>query len=281
MHHHFTVDVEEYFHVSALEPFVARGDWDALPSRVEAGTRTLLALLAEHGARGTFFVLGWVARRHPGLVREIADAGHEVGSHGWDHRRVTLLDPEGFRAQVRDSRLLLEDLCGAPVLGYRAPSFSIVPGREWALDVLVEEGYRYDSSLFPVRRRGYGFPGGLRDPHPLRRPAGTLMEVPPATLRAGRAVLPAGGGGYFRHFPYALARAAFREAERRGHPATFYLHPWEADPDQPRLAVPVATRVRHYGGLHRVVPRLRRLLAEFRFVPIAETLKLSPCTAPC
>lgn len=279
MHHHFTVDVEEYFQVSAMEPHVSRGSWDAIPSRVEAGTRQLLEMLAAHGARGTFFVLGWIAERHPRLVREIAAAGHEVASHGWGHRRVTHLTPEQFRRSVRASREVLEELIGARVLGYRAPSFSIAAGFEWALDVLLEEGYRYDSSRFPVRRRGYGFAAGGRDPHWLERPGGRLGEVPPATLRFAGGNLPAGGGAYFRLFPYALVRAAFREAEGRGVPATFYIHPWELDPEQPRLAVPPATRIRHYGGLRRTVPRLRRLLGEFRFQPIARTLGME--AAPC
>lgn len=281
MHHHFTVDVEEYFQVSAMEPHVPRGSWGSIPGRVEAGTRLLLEMMAERGARGTFFVLGWIADRYPDLVREIARAGHEVASHGWGHRRVTHLTPEQFRRSVRASREVLEDLAGARVLGYRAPSFSIVAGREWALDILLEEGYRYDSSRFPVRRRGYGFAGGGRDPHWLDRPGGRLGEVPPATLRVAGTNLPAGGGAYFRLFPYALVRAAFREAESRGAPATFYIHPWELDPGQPRIPVPPTTRIRHYGGLRRTVPRLRRLLGEFAFQPIAATLGMEAetCTA--
>ncbi|MDQ3556898.1 MAG: DUF3473 domain-containing protein [Gemmatimonadota bacterium] len=271
-HHHFTVDVEEYFHVSAFEPHVARETWDGLESRVRRSVERLLALLASSGSRGTFFVLGWVAERHPELVREIAAAGHEVASHGSDHRRVTHQVPAQFRASVRDSKALLEDLTGTAVLGFRAPSFSIVPGREWALDVLLEEGYRYDSSLFPVRRRGYGYPGGKRDPHWLDRSGGPLAEVPPATLRVGLANLPAAGGAYFRLFPYGVIRAAIRAAERRGVPATFYIHPWELDPDQPRIEVPFLTRVRHYGGLARTGRRLEQLLRDFRFAPISETV---------
>jgi polysaccharide deacetylase family protein (PEP-CTERM system associated) len=272
--HHFTVDVEEYFQVSALEAAVSRAHWDSLPSRVVESTRRLFELLAAHGARATWFVLGWVAERHPALVRELAAAGHEIASHGWDHRRVTTQSPEEFRVSVRRSRALLEDLIGQPVLGFRAPSFSIVPGTEWALDTLVEEGYRYDSSLFPVRRSGYGFPGGPRDAHVLERPAGPLMEVPPATLRLGGMNLPAGGGGWFRLLPFALTRAAFDEAERRGAAATFYIHPWELDADQPRMHVPWPTRIRHYGGLAQTPARLDRLLQSYRFQPIAESLGL-------
>jgi polysaccharide deacetylase family protein (PEP-CTERM system associated) len=269
--HHFTVDVEEYFQVSAMEPWVARERWDSLPSRVVEGTRVLLELLARNQVRGTFFTLGWVAERHPDLVREIAAGGHELASHGWDHRRVFHLEPGEFRTQVRDSRRILEDLSGTAVEGYRAPSFSIGPGREWALEILVEEGYRYDSSLYPVRRRGYGYPQGERGPWRIETPAGPLVELPPATLRVGRRILPAGGGGTFRQFPLRWTEAAFREAEGRGEGATFYLHPWEVDPGQPRVpGLPALTRVRHYRGISRALPRLQRLLSRFRFGSVRE-----------
>ncbi len=279
MRHHFTVDVEEHFQVSAFEGSVPREDWDGLESRVAGNVERLLVLLAEHDARGTFFVLGWIAERHPGIVRDIAAAGHEVASHGCDHRRVTDQSRDQFRESARRSKGVLEDLVGMPVLGFRAPSFSIVKGREWALDVLIEEGYRYDSSLFPVRRRGYGYATGQRDPYWIERPAGRLYEVPPATLRRVGVNLPAAGGAYFRIFPYGLVGAAFRQAERRDVPATFYVHPWEIDPDQPRLAVPTSARFRHYTGLHRTLPRLRRLLSEFRFTSIAEQLDAVPTAA--
>ena len=270
--HHFTVDVEEYFQVSAFETIAPPARWDGFESRVRAGVARLLDALAAHRARATFFVLGWVAARQPGLVREIAAAGHEIGSHGWDHARVTRQTPARFRETARRSKAVLEDLSGRAVLGFRAPSFSIVPGREWALDALVEEGYRYDSSLFPIRRLGYGYPGAGRDPHWLMRPAGRLAEIPPATLRVCGVTLPAGGGAYFRLLPYGLVRAALRASERRGAAATFYLHPWEVDPEQPRLAVPWPTRIRHYGGLDVVPGRLDRLLSDFRFTAVADTL---------
>ena len=235
----------------------------------------LLDLLAEHDARGTFFTLGWVAERHPSLIRAIVDAGHELASHGYGHERVTELTPEHFRASVHDSKSILEDISGRPVFGYRAPSFSIVRGGEWALDALIEEGYAYDSSLFPVRRRGYGYVGGARDPHVITRASGTLHEVPPATMQLLGATLPAGGGAYFRILPPALVNAALSSAARRGAPATFYIHPWELDPGQPRFAVSRATRLRHYGGLARTPSRIRRLLERFSFQPIAETLRLN------
>jgi polysaccharide deacetylase family protein (PEP-CTERM system associated) len=272
--HHFTVDVEEYFQVAALESVIPRAEWTHRESRLDGSLRLLLDLMAETGARGTFFVLGWVAERHPALVRAIADAGHEIGSHGWDHRRVTDQEPEQFRRSVRSTRDILEQLVGSPVAGFRAPSFSIVPGREWALDILVEEGYRYDSSLFPIRRPGgeYGYPDSPVDPYWMRRPPGPLAELPPATLTVGGWRIPAGGGGYFRLFPYALTRAALRACERRNMPGTFYIHPWELDPDQPRLPVSCLTRVRHYTGLAQTREKLRRLLREFRFTTMEETV---------
>jgi len=270
--HHFTIDVEEYFQVSAFEARVARSDWGRLESRVAREVGVLLELLARHQTRATWFVLGWVAHRQPGLIRAIARAGHEIASHGWDHARVTHQTPVEFRQSIRRCKQLLEEITGLPVMGFRAPSFSIVPGREWALDILLEEGYRYDSSLFPMRRPGYGYPGGLRDPYWIERPAGKLVEIPPSTVRWCGLRLPAGGGAYFRLFPYGVVRAALLQSQRRGVPGTFYIHPWELDPAQPRFHVPWLTRVRHYGGLRRTGQRLERLLAEFRFTAVQETV---------
>jgi polysaccharide deacetylase family protein (PEP-CTERM system associated) len=266
--HYFTVDVEEYFHVSAFASVVAPRDWARYPSRAAAAIEQLLMLLDEHDARGTFFVLGWLAQRHPHIVRTIAAQGHEVASHGWSHARVPTQTRSSFRADVRTSRVLIEDLTGQPVMGYRAPSFSITHHTAWALDVLIAEGYRYDSSLFPVRRPGYGFAGGRTDVHWIERDGGKLLEVPPATLTVGRMRLPAAGGAYFRLFPYAIVQAAFAAYERRGASGTFYLHPWELDADQPRMSVPFWTRVRHYGGIPGTYERLRRLLASFRFTAV-------------
>lgn len=269
--HYFSVDVEEYFQVSAFEGSVPRASWDHLPSRVEASVYGILDLLARHGARGTFFTLGWVAERHPQMIKRIAAAGHEVASHGWDHVRVTHQTPDEFRASVKRSKACLEQLTGTQILGFRAPSFSIVPGREWALDILVEEAYRYDSSLFPIRRPGgYGYASAGRDPFVLERAAGKLEELPPATLRRLGVNLPAGGGAYFRILPYALVQSAFRYFEARGVPGTFYMHPWEIDPDQPRQQAKLSSRLRHYTGLSRTLPRLERLLSEFRFTAIAD-----------
>ena len=277
--HFFTVDVEEYFQVSAFESIVARSSWHEIESRLAIGVMRILDLLDRHSATGTFFILGWLAERYPGLVREIVQGGHEIASHGWDHKRVTQLDPDAFRDEVRRSKDTLEQVVGEPVVGYRAPSYSIIPGREWALEILVEEGYRYDSSLFPVRRRGYGYPAAPRDPHWLDTGAGPLYELPPATLRFVGVNLPAAGGGYFRLFPYGVVRRALRQAERRSASGIFYIHPWELDPDQPRLDVSLKTRIRHYTGLRTVQSRLRRLLEEFRFSSVAEQLPAAVPTA--
>jgi|SRR5690625_989109 len=272
MRHHFTVDVEEYFQVSAFEPLLARSTWDRLESRIVPTMTELLALLEEWEIKGTMFILGWLAKRHPALIRQIAAAGHEIASHGWDHRRIPVQGVNEFRDSVRRTKHLLEDLSGAPVVGFRAPSFSITQGFEWALDVLVEEGHLYDSSLFPIWRPGYGYAGGAIDPYQLELPVGKLLEFPPATLRRLGINLPAGGGGYLRILPYQLIRLAILEAEARGAPATIYIHPWEIDPDQPRLSAPWHVRWRHYMGLGRTIPRLRQLFSEFSFQPISASL---------
>jgi polysaccharide deacetylase family protein (PEP-CTERM system associated) len=267
--HFFTVDVEEYFHVSALESTVSRADWEVLPSRVDGSVDLLLDLLARHDAHGTFFVLGWLARRRPAIVRRIADAGHEIASHSFWHRRVSRISRDEFRAEARDSKAALEDVVGAPVYGFRAPTFSIRPGLEWAFDILLEEGYRYDSSLFPIRRPDYGYPGAPAAPHLIRRGAGVLLELPLATTTMFAIRVPAAGGAYLRQLPYALVRRAFREHTDRGLPGMFYIHPWELDPGQPHLPAPIVSRLRHYRGLARTQPRLERLLAEFRFTSVA------------
>jgi polysaccharide deacetylase family protein (PEP-CTERM system associated) len=270
--HFFTVDVEEYFQVRAMESLVRRDEWLSHPSRVARSIDALLGSLERHHARGTFFVLGWLARHRPEVVLAIADAGHEIASHGFWHERVVSLDRGAFREDIRSSKAALEDLISAPVAGYRAPNFSIIPGCEWAFDVLLEEGYRYDSSLFPIRRRGYGYPSARRVPHLIRRPEGRLAEFPLATTSIFAYPVPAAGGGYLRQFPYAVIRRAFQEATDRREPATFYIHPWEIDPGQPRLPVSSLNRVRHYRGLDGALARVERLLEEFRFGTIASYL---------
>lgn len=278
--HIFTVDVEEYFQVAAFERIVSRHEWGTYPSRIERTIETLLDLLALYGATGTFFTLGWIADRYPFLVRRIHDAGHEVASHGYWHRRVDTLSVREFRDDVRASKAVLEHACGAPVTGFRAPNFSIKPGGEWAFDVLLEEGYRYDSSLFPIRRPGYGYPSAPPVPHLIHRASGSICELPPATTTWRGIRIPAAGGAYLRHFPFAIIRRAFAEHSANGIPATLYIHPWELDPEQPRMNVPFPTRLRHYGGLARTIPRLRRLLSEFRFTSAACALKLEAPLQP-
>jgi polysaccharide deacetylase family protein (PEP-CTERM system associated) len=270
--HFFTVDVEEYFQVKALESVVSRDEWLTHPSRVEQSVGELLDTLARHDTRGTFFLLGWLAKHRPQVVHAIADAGHEIASHGFFHERVTSLSREAFGEDVRASKRALEDLIGKPVLGYRAPSFSIIPGYEWAFDVLIEEGYRYDSSLFPIVRLGYGYRTAPRTPHVIERESGQLCEFPLATTRILNCSIPAAGGGYLRQLPLGLIRRAFRQAVERREPATFYIHPWEIDPGQPRLPVSQLNRIRHYRGLSETLPRIERLLREFRFGTIESYL---------
>lgn len=274
--HLFSVDVEEHFQVNAFDAVLTRADWDAQPSRVERNTDRILDLLDRHGAHGTFFTLGWVAERQPGLMRRIADAGHELGSHSWWHRRVSGQRPAEFRDEVKRSKTTLEQISGTPVRGFRAPSFSIVPGTEWAFDVLLDEGYTYDSSLFPIRRPGYGYPSAPRIPHQIERDGRTLLEFPMATLEFGGLRVPGAGGGYLRQLPLGVTRSAFRQLGALGHPGMFYIHPWEIDPDQPRLPVGWFTVLRHYRGLQSAMERMERLLSEFRFTSVARWLSEHP-----
>lgn len=262
----FTVDVEESFHAAALEPFVPRNRWAQVSSRVERGVDRLLELLARHGATGTFFTLGLVAERTPDVVRRIVAGGHEVASHGWSHRRVNQMTPHEFRGEVVRSRDLLADLSGQPVLGFRAPNFSILAGCEWAFDILLEEGFVYDSSIFPSRRSGAGFESHVQS---FQRSGGNLLEFPMTAASVGSLRIPAGGGAWFRLLPYSLTRRALLQAADREIPGMFYIHPWELDLDQPRVPVDVLTRLRHYGGLNRMIPRVDRLMSEFHFTSIA------------
>ena len=265
-----TVDVEDYFQVSAFDGVVRRDQWAAMPSRVVTNTRRLLELFDKHSVQGTFFILGWVAERFPALVREIAARGHELASHGYGHRLVYELTPDEFRSDVRLAKALVEDAGGQRVRGYRAPSFSITDRSLWALDVLLEEGYSYDASIFPVRHDRYGIPDAPRHRHEIRRVGGMLLEAPGSTVRLGGVNLPVAGGGYFRLLPYRWTRwgiARLNVVERQ--PAIFYLHPWEIDPEQPRLSAGLLSRFRHYRNLHKTEPRLRRLLQDFRFTSIS------------
>jgi len=265
-----TVDVEEHFQVSAFESVVRREDWDSFPSRVIANTDRLLDLFEEAGVSATFFVLGWIAERHPGLVRGIGERGHEIASHGYGHRLAYTQSSEEFRRETVRSKALLEDASGQAVVGYRAASFSIDSRNLWALDVLVETGFTFDSSLFPVVHDRYGIPGAPRHPYRVRTPGGnTLVEIPPSTLRFGRAVLPVAGGGYLRLYPLAFTRWAIERLNRReGMPAVVYVHPWETDTEQPRIAASLPRRFRHYVGIGGTIIKLKSLAARFRFGPM-------------
>jgi polysaccharide deacetylase family protein (PEP-CTERM system associated) len=260
-----SIDVEEHFQVSAFEGHIDRGTWDGHPSRVEQNVERILELLDDHGTNATFFILGWIAQRHHRLVERIANAGHEVASHGFNHVRVTSQTPAEFRQDVEDTKRVLEDICGTEVIGFRAASFSIGSANLWALDVLAEAGYRYSSSVNPIRHDHYGSPSSPRVP--FRAEKGGLLEVPISTIPLLGNNLPCGGGGYFRILPYRYFRWAIRRLnEGEGRPSVFYFHPWEIDPDQPRQrGVGLKTRIRHYFNLHRMEPKLRRLLADFRW----------------
>jgi polysaccharide deacetylase family protein (PEP-CTERM system associated) len=269
-----TVDVEDYFHVSAFDAVVRRDEWASRESRVAGATDRLLDVLDAAEVKGTFFVLGWVAESFPALVRRIADRGHEIGSHSYAHQLVYTLTPDRFRDDLRRAQTVIEQATGRPVRGYRAPSYSITEQSLWALDVLIEEGYRYDSSIFPIRHDRYGIPHAPRRPHQVLRSAGSIWELPPATARWLGLNVPVAGGGYLRQFPYGVIRWGFAKLNTiERQPGVFYLHPWEIDPDQPRLPVGRLTGIRHYRNLHLTEPRLRRLLGEFRFGPISEVLK--------
>ncbi|HKW94409.1 MAG TPA: XrtA system polysaccharide deacetylase [Methylomirabilota bacterium] len=269
-----TFDVEEYFHAEAFGGVVRPEDWRTLESRVGGATQRILELLAETGTLATFFVLGWVAERYPGLVRSIQTQGHEVACHGYGHQMITGLSRTQFAADLHRAKATLEDVIGGPVIGYRAPTFSVVRETLWSLEVLAEAGFRYDSSIFPIVHDRYGIPDAPRFPH--RRPVGdgaTIVEFPLSTVGGSRWRFPVAGGGYFRLLPYAVTAWAFRRVNRReGQPVIVYLHPWEIDPGQPRLPVDRLTRLRHSINTRTTEGKLRRLVGEFRFAPVREVL---------
>jgi len=259
-----TVDVEDYFQVSAFEPHIAREHWERLPCRVERNMDRILVLFDEHNVQATFFVLGWMAERYPRMVRDISDAGHEVASHGYQHVRVVNQTPGAFRADVRRTKALLEDTTGQAVRGYRAASYSIGRNNLWALDELLEAGHEYSSSIYPIHHDLYGMPEAPRFAF-RHRSEGGILEVPVTTVMVGQRKLPCGGGGYFRLFPYTLSRWALQQVNQHdGESAVFYFHPWEIDPGQPRqTGIGLKTRVRHYLNLSRTEARLARLLSDF------------------
>jgi len=261
-------DIEDWFQVENLKGAIAAGSWDSCDLRVVNNTRKILDLLKRHQTRATFFILGWVAERCPELVREIAAAGHEIASHGYGHDLVYTQTPEEFRRDLRRSKEILEGLTGTAVRGYRAPSFSINPETPWALDVLVDEGFTYDSSVFPTSFHDrYGFSGSSLSPF---RFANGLIEVPLSTVRLGGKNIPAAGGGYFRLFPYLFFRHLAQRINDEGRALVFYLHPWELDPEQPRIPIRHDYRFRHYVNLRKTGQRLDRLLEDFRFGAMKE-----------
>jgi polysaccharide deacetylase family protein (PEP-CTERM system associated) len=270
----FSVDVEDYFQVAALAPANPREAWPQRESRVERNTHRLLDLAAARGIRGTFFVLGWIAERHPALVKRIAAAGHEIASHGFSHQLIYTQSPAEFREETTRSKRLLEDLTGEAVIGYRAASFSITRQSLRAHDVHIDLGFRYDSTIYPIRHDRYGIPGASPEPGVVSAPSGrTLAEFPMSAASFLGVKVPVSGGGYFRLLPYWVTRRGLAQVNRKHRrPFTFYLHPWEVDPGQPRFAVSWLSRFRHYNNLHRCEPRLKRLLGEFRFGTMREVL---------
>jgi polysaccharide deacetylase family protein (PEP-CTERM system associated) len=274
----FSVDVEDYYHVSGFEHRISRHEWDSYPSRVEHSTRRLLDLLAKYEVKGTFFVLGWIAARRPCLVKEIASHGHEIGSHSYWHRMVHTMSPQQFREDLKQSKQVLEDVCGAEVRAYRAPSFSITRRSQWALEIIAEEGFEVDSSIFPVRHDRYGMPEARTEPHVLRGPNWELLEFPPSVLPLGRYHLPVAGGGYFRALPRAVTYHAIRCCNRRKLPFMFYIHPWELDYEQPRVpGVGWKSRTRHFLNLRRTEEKLHWLLGKVRFGTLGQALN---CASP-
>ena len=269
--HCLSFDVEEHFQVSAFWSEARRQQWDKYESRVENNTRKLVELLAQHDTKATFFVLGWVAERHPGMVKDLASEGHEIASHGHGHELVTMQTPEQFRLDVRKAKQILEDLTGKPVEGYRAPSFTITSGNSWALSILAEEGHIYDSSMYSRFHRSKNG-GVLAGIYPIDTGAGRIWEVPLSTLNVFGFRLPVAGGGYFRLFPYATSKAFLRQLEMRGAQLVFYLHPWEIDPEQPRMRGPWLSQIRHYMNLGKTQMRMSKLLTDFRFAPIGDSV---------
>jgi polysaccharide deacetylase family protein (PEP-CTERM system associated) len=266
-----TFDIEEWFHTTALHQYIDEQSWERLESSVIGNVHNLLELLADHQTRATFFILGWIAERYPRLVQEIHRSGHEIASHGYRHQLIYDLDRETFREYVQRAKALLEDLTGKPVLGYRATSFSIVSHTLWALDILRDAGFVYDSSMFPIKHDIYGINGFPRFPFRLEN---GLIELPASTIKLGGKNFPIAGGGYFRLYPYWLTKKGIESLNRAGHPAMVYLHPWELDPDCPRVAhADWRTRFRQYVNLEKTTAKLKQLLTDFRFTPISQFIE--------
>lgn len=272
-----TIDVEDYFHVTAFERYIKKDEWDAMPCRVVDNTMRVLDMADEFSVKATFFVLGWVAERAPRLVKSIQERGHEVACHGYGHDLVYRIGPDAFRKDLRKAKKLLEDISGRKVCGYRAPSYSITKDSLWALDILIEEGFTYDSSIFPVHHDTYGIPGAKRFPHDIKRPSGTIREFPLSTreisFAGGRYRLPIAGGGYLRFLPVWVIRKAIEHINNvEGQPAVLYFHPWEIDPAQPRIKAGLKSRLRHYTNLDKTVGKTNYLLSSLSFAPMGDIL---------
>lgn len=269
-----TIDVEDYFQVSAFEPVVERSQWDRFPARVEANTRVILDILAARNTKATFFVLGWIAEHYPSLVRELRAAGHEVGCHSYEHRLVYSMTPKQFRADLQRAKSTIEQVIGQAVRLFRAPSFSITARSIWAIDILIEEGIGFDSSIFPVRHDRYGISDAPIHPYRLRTPSGELFEFPPSVHRFLGLNLPIGGGGYFRLYPFAVTRHCLHQVNRAGRGMNLYVHPWEFDPGQPRIAGASAlARFRHFVRLSSTQAKFERILSSARFGTMSEALR--------
>lgn len=275
--HILTVDVEDYFQVEAFADCVPRSSWSRWPSRVEQNTLRLLDLCTEANVRGTFFVLGWVAERIPSLIKRIAAAGHELACHSYEHRCIFRMSPKEFQEDTRRAKDLIEQAAGLAIRGYRAPSWSITEKSLWALEILVEEGFTYDSSIYPVRHDLYGIPGAASFAYEHRLKAGRLLEFPPGTIRLLGHTLPAAGGGYLRLLPFWYTAAAFRQTAGAGRSLVTYVHPWEIDPTQPRIPGRWGSRLRHYAGLESVEKKLKTMLRRWQFKAFADVLA-NPCS---
>jgi polysaccharide deacetylase family protein (PEP-CTERM system associated) len=270
MRNALTIDLEDYYHVSAFRENISPDQWDSQQSRVERNTDLLLDLLEEAGCKATFFTLGSVAERHSPLIRRVADRGHEIACHSLRHRIVYEMSPQEFREDTRRAKELLEDISGSAVRGYRAPSFSITQKSLWALTVLAELGFRYDSSIFPVKHADYGMPQASRAPFIVETPSGPIVEFPMTTLEFAGRRSPFGGGAYFRLLPYWYTRWGIRFLNlKECKPVCVYLHPWELDPEQPRMAGSLTSRLRHYLGLRNTPAKFRNLIREFEFCPLS------------
>jgi len=272
MKHALTIDVEEYFQIHAFSGVIPTGSWDSYPSAVAINTERILDLLDEQGVSATFFCLGWIAERNRELIRSIHKRGHEVACHGHMHQVISNQDPAASREDVARAKDILEDCIGRSVIGYRAPTYSITSRTLWALDILEDLGFRYDSSIFPIYHDNYGIPDAPRIPHRLRH--SSMVEFPISTFRIGSVNLPVSGGGYFRLLPYFVTRSALRSIQRLGQPFVFYIHPWELNPETPRITeAPALSRFRTYIGINRSFSRFRRLLQDFDFTTVHEVLK--------